>query len=516
MATTTPNLIVNAVVKTDTRSLKKTSKQISAFDKQINKLSKRFLGLFAASKLAAFAKSSVQAFAADEKAAKSLAIQLKNTGNAFAAPGVEAYIKYLERATGVLDDELRPAFQNILTVTGDVTKSQNGLNTALNVAAGTGKSVEEISMAIAKAYSGQTTAIQRLGVGIDAATLKSGDMVKILGELDTKFKGQALERSGYTRQVDDLNVALANVKETIGKGLLDAFAQAGGPNGMKGFTDGLLGVADALGKVFNATGKVIGALGTIGNVPVNIFKGMTPAQALGINTNRPTGTALPRGDRAYEAAQMAKKPLGDRAIDAKIFAQKKSELDLLNKKNVATAQALKDEAALAELKKKFDVERAGLEAALIAATDEETKARIRAQLQILDDSKAGASATLAKVNSELSAAKAAETLRTAMDNAASATKLASESRTAVQAINYGNYLGIPATNALAAPLSATTVSPGAVGAGSESMGIGGGGVTINLQSLDPSNALQVIQDGIQQLNRYGMNLAYAGSLGIVG
>jgi hypothetical protein len=43
-----------------------------------------------------------------------------------------------------------------------------------------------------------------------------------------------------------------------------------------------------------------------------------------------------------------------------------------------------------------------------------------------------------------------------------------------------------------------------------------GNYTFNLQSMDPSNALTVVQDAIQQLNRYGMNLAYAGSLGIVG
>jgi len=510
MATTSPNLIVNAIVKTDTRSLKKTSKQISAFDKQVNKLSKRFLGLFAASKLAAFGKASVLAFAADEKAAKSLAIQLKNTGNAFATPGVEAYIKYLEQATGVLDDHLRPAFQNILTVTGSVQKSQEGLNTALNVAAGTGKSVEEVSMAIAKAYSGQTTALQRLGVGLDATTLKSGNMSKILTELNNKFKGQALERSGYARQVDDLNVAMANVKETIGKGLLDAFAAVGGQNGMKGFNDGLLMIADSLAKILTVTGQVIGSIGKLGNF---LFTGGFTIGDKGIYAKPTTPTsAFPGGDRAKEAAIAAKKPLGDRAIDAKIFAQKKSELDLLNKKNAATALATKDEAALAELRKKFDVERAGLMVALANATDEETKARIRAQIQILDDQAKGSKAVLDNVNSQLAAAKATDLLRASSD--AAATALATMARQVSPYTAIPGYLGIPTTNAVSSPISANTISPSSSNNGGAAMN--SGGVTINLQSLDPSNALQVIQDGIQQLNRYGMTLAYAGSLGIVG
>ena len=500
------NILVNVVTKFDAKALLKGQKQLSTFDKSVNKLGKTFLGVFAAQKIAAFGKSSVAAFVADEKAARSLAVQLKNTGIAFASPGVEAYIKYLERATGVLDDQLRPAFQNILTVTGSVQKSQEGLNTALNVAAGTGRSVEEVSLAIAKAYSGQTTGLQRLGVGLDSATLKGGNMSKILSELDAKFKGQAIGRTGYAKDVDDLNVAWANVKETVGKGVLDAFTQIGGKNGLAGFTDGLIGVADALAKVFNLTGKVLGGFANVGTLIFSLGK-VNPFAKATTTTNK---SAFPGGDRAAEAAILAKKPLGDRAIDAKIFAQKKAELTLLNQKNAATALATKDEAALAELRKKFDVERAGLMVALANATDEETKARIRAQIQILDDQAKGSKAVLDNVNSQLAAAKATDLLRASSD--AAATALATMARQVSPYTAIPGYLGIPTTNAVSSPISANTISPSsAVNSGTAS---NTGGVTINLQSLDPSNALQVIQDGLQQLNRYGMNLTYAGSLGI--
>jgi len=521
------NILVNVVTRFDAKALLKGQKQLTAFDKSLNKLGKQVVGLFAAQKIAAFGKASVIAFAADEKAAKSLAIQLKNTGNAFATPGVEAYIKYLEKATGVLDDQLRPAFQNILTVTGSVQKSQEGLNTALNVASGTGKSVEEVSLAIAKAYAGQTKGLKSLGVGLSETNLKSGDMVKLLAELDTKFKGQALGRSGYTRQVDDFNVAMSNVKETLGKGLLDSFAAVGGPNGMQGFTDGLLGIAEALSTIFKFTGKVLGGFADLGTLILSLGR-INPFAKATTATNK---SAFPGGDRAKEAAILAKKPLGDRAIDAKILAQKKSELDLLNKKNIATALASKDETALAELKKKMDVERAGLMAALASATDEETKARILAKLQILDDTKVGASATLAKLNSELAAAKATDDLRKAMDQAATATKLAADSMSALKSINYGNYLGIPgggtegnSSDPTVPPIPKSnneqmpnkTVSTDVSNAGIDYLGVGAsGGVTINLQSLDPSNAYTVVQDAVQQLQRFGMNLSYAGSLGLV-
>jgi len=86
------NLIVSAVSTFDNKGLKKGQKEISAFDKTVKSLGKTFLGVFGAQKLLQFSKNAVNAFMADEKAAKSLELQLKNTGYAFAAPSVEYYI----------------------------------------------------------------------------------------------------------------------------------------------------------------------------------------------------------------------------------------------------------------------------------------------------------------------------------------------------------------------------------------------------------------------------------------
>jgi hypothetical protein len=75
-----------------------------------------------------------------------------------------------------------------LTVTGSITKSQEALNTALNISAATGKSVEQVSAALTRAYSGNTTGLSRLGAGISKATLKAGKMEDILAELNQKFE----------------------------------------------------------------------------------------------------------------------------------------------------------------------------------------------------------------------------------------------------------------------------------------------------------------------------------------
>ena len=512
MAATQPNLVVNAVVKTDTRSLKKASKQISNFDKSVHKLGKTFLGVFAASKLAAYGKNAVMAFAADEKASKSLALQLKNTGNSFATTEVENYIAKLQKTTGVLDDQLRPAFSSILTATGSVTKAEQGLSLALDVAAGTGRDVETVSLALAKAYSGQTAGLSKLGAGISSTTLKSGNMLKITDELQSKFKGQAIEATkGYAGNIALLNVAMQNASETIGKGLLDALRILANDSSLTSITAGIEGVSNAIASLIVNVAKIASPF-------TKMFGMLTGSQKWEWTIPKITNP----------------KPLGDRAIDAKIMATKKQDLAIQTALNTSKVTALvlsKDEIALAELKKKFDVERAGLQVALLNATDEETKARIRAQIQILDDSTKGAAATLANLNSQLAAAKATDALRTAMEQ----TALAAGSAAAVMSnFNPGNYLhltngagtGTTPGNTSVAPISPTNVqpmTPATVGAPTMSNPLSNGdiassyglsGVTINLQSLDPSNALQVIQDGIQQLNRFGMNLTYAGSLGI--
>jgi len=217
------NLIVSALATWNGKALNKGKKDISAFDKSVAKLGRTLGATFSAYQILAFSKKAINAFAADEKAAKSLAVQLQNTGNAFRINEVEAYIAELQDLYGVLDDQLRPAFQTLLNATGSVTLSQKALETALNVSAGTGKDLASVVAASAKGASGTTTALSRLGTGLDKATIAGGDMNEIMAALDAKFKGQALARlDTYAGKMDLLKVATNNATEAIGKGLLDA------------------------------------------------------------------------------------------------------------------------------------------------------------------------------------------------------------------------------------------------------------------------------------------------------
>jgi hypothetical protein len=404
------NLIVSAVSTFDNRGLKKGKKEISTFEKSVKSLGKTFASVFSAAYIVNYSKKAVAAFAADQKAAKSLEIQLKNTGFAFSSPAIELYIGNLQRATGVLDDQLRPAFQQLLTVTGSITESQKALNVALNVSAATGKSVQEVSAALSRAYAGNTTALSRLGAGISKATLKAGDMDEILLELNDKFAGQAQARlTTYAGKMDLLKVASENVKEEIGKGILGALAALGEDTNIEKTTKKM----EDLGKQTSDTILGIGVLAkTLGDIPGlgMVGRAFYETSALGLlarlgRENTPA-RQLPANEQRSAGRISAQQFRQEKRLADALAKARAEELRLLGLKNTI------DNKNLVELQKKFDIERIGLTAALNNATDDETRLRIRAQLAILDGNEAMAK----KILAEMEAAEALKKLAMAADS----------------------------------------------------------------------------------------------------
>jgi len=382
------NIYVAAQSTWNGKALKKAKKDITVFDQQVKTLGKTFAGVFGARALFNYGKNAVKAFAADEAAAKALELQLKNTGNQFSAPAVEMYIANLQKTTGVIDDQLRPAFQQLLTVTESVVLSQAALDTALNVSAATGKSLTEVAAALSKAYAGNATALTRLGVGLDKTTLKSGDMNKILDELNKKFAGQAQARlTTYAGKLDLMNVAANNAKETIGKGLLDALTIISKDKSISNLTGDFeklsAGIAGTIVDLANLIAKLqeipgLNFVFDVKNIPV-LGSYLDYLMNRGGQAQSFTGTPFGQAGSSSEAARLAEqKRLKDAA------------------KLRATENALiKEKNALEDLKKKYDVERIGLMLALNQATDEETRLRIAEKLAILDGNAAKAQQYLA-------------------------------------------------------------------------------------------------------------------------
>ncbi len=406
------NLIVSAVSTFDNKGLKKGQKEVSAFEKQVKNFGKVFVGVFSATALLNYSKKAVQAFAEDEKAAKALEIQLRNTGFAFAAPAVEDYIGNLQRTTGVLDDQLRPAFQQLLTVTGSITKSQEALNTALNISAATGKSLTEVSAALTRGFSGNTTGLSRLGAGISKTTLKAGKMEDILAELNAKFAGQASARlDTYAGKMDLLRVAAADASETIGKSLLDAISKLGKDTSIESLTDDIDALATSIASVVSGVGALISVLSDLRNAPGikqiidvlrfgNLFDMLKKLDKL----TQPA----PTSNFTYSLGASATKDIERVKEITRLKTSNKLRQDEINK--------MKAKSEVDKLEEKFNVERIALMKALGEATDAETKLRIQAKIAILDNNEALAK----KYNAELAASSAAKTLADSATNAANA------------------------------------------------------------------------------------------------
>ena len=402
-----PTLVVSALSTFDNKGLKKGRKEVSAFEKQVKTFGKTFAAVFSARALFNYSKNAVKAFAEDEKAAKSLELQLKNTGFAFSAPSVEYFIANLQKTTGVLDDQLRPAFQQLLTVTGSITKSQEALGVALNISAATGKSLTEVSAALTRGFSGNTAGLSRLGAGISKATLKAGDMDAILAELNEKFAGQSAARlTTYAGKMDLLKVASENVKEEIGKGIVDALDVLSKDTSIQ----------DTAMKMENLGKTIADVITGVGVLIVELQKIPGVKQVTGALFDISVFGSLARLGRMEQ--KPAELPFNKQRSAGRISAQmfrtevrQQKELDRLRALEIAK---LKAKTEVDKLKDKFDLERIGLTAALNAATDEETKLRIKAQLAILDNNEALAK----KYNAELEGAAAATKLAVAANTAA--------------------------------------------------------------------------------------------------
>ena len=404
------------------KGTKQATKSISGLESTLKKLGPIMAAAFSTTAIISFGKASVRAFIADDKALKSLNQTLKNTGNMYATTGVTKFIGDLEKQTGVLDDKLRPAFQTLLTATGSVTKSQEALTLALDISAGTGKDLTAVAMALSKGYLKQTTAIGRLGAGISKATLASGDMKKITAELSSLFTGQAATAADtYAGKMGKLNVAAENAKETIGKGLIDAFALLGDDKSIDDLIEKIGTLAQDIADIVVGIGLMTAALkkipgaSTIGTaLTSNAFT--LPLMLLKDFGARQRQSVTPSGEKVSSANLRGQAAASRAAL--KILKDKNalSAIEAANLKAKLLAEA--DQKTLDLLKKKFDIDRIQITAALAATTDEHTRAVLQGQLAILDGDAKAAQASMDRLASLDETRKVSEFKRAELSDAA--------------------------------------------------------------------------------------------------
>jgi hypothetical protein len=213
------------------KSLNTGSTEVQGFGDKIGDFGKKAGLAFAAAGVAAAAYAGkllvdgVKSAIADEAAQTKLATTLENVTGATNAQikAVENQILKTSLLTGKTDDELRPSLDRLLRSTKNVEEAQKLQAIALDISAGSGKSLEAVSNALAKAAEGQNTALGKLGVGISAAELKTMSFDQITAKLAGTFEGQASKQADtFQGKLARLTVAFDEGKETVGSFVLDA------------------------------------------------------------------------------------------------------------------------------------------------------------------------------------------------------------------------------------------------------------------------------------------------------
>jgi hypothetical protein len=390
------NVVVSALATWNGKALKKAKQDVSVFDKQLKNFAKSVGVAFSATKIISFSKKAVKAFAEDEVAAKSLALQLENTGNAFRVTEVEAYIKSLEKTNAILTD-LRAPFQTLLNVTGSVELAQRSLEAALDISAGTGQSLTTVIGAISAGARGQTKAIRGLNTGIDESILATGDMNKIMEELERRFAGQAAARlDTYTGKMDALKKSADEASKTIGEGLVDALVILSEDNTIENLSSDMEDFATAIADTIRGIAKLTKKIQEIPGVNKIFTLEGIPVLGSYLEAFRKSGAQSRMQQTEDGGKTRAARRLELRSIKDSVKFRKQ-ENDQLKKKT-----------AVDELAAKFDLERIGLTTALNQATDDETKLRLKSQLAILDNNEALAKKLLAEMDAAEAAKKLAE------------------------------------------------------------------------------------------------------------
>jgi phage-related protein len=233
MATGTRALTLKLLADVDnfTKNLNKADNDVSTFGDKVSNFGKKAGLAFAAAGAAAVAYAGklaidgVKSAIADAAAQEKLALTLKNVTGATEAQiaATEDYITKTSLAFGVTDDELRPSLERLSRATGNLQKAQELQTVAIDVAAGSGKSLEAVTNAMAKAAEGNTASLAKLGIGLSAAQLKTMSMDEITAKLADTFENQASTKADtFQGKLDRLTIAFDEGKETVGAYILDA------------------------------------------------------------------------------------------------------------------------------------------------------------------------------------------------------------------------------------------------------------------------------------------------------
>ena len=219
------SVILNIVSAFDSKGIKSAQKAFSQLETNTQKATyalNKYGGPAAIAAIGAITAGltkAVKAAAEDQKSQEQLKIALENTvgANKTQVAAVEDSVTALMYQTATADDVLRPALSKLVRATSDVTQAQKLLKFGLDVAAGSGRSLESVTTALSRAATGNFTALTRLGIPLDQNAVKAKDLDAVIGSLSASFSGAAKKNAQtFEGQVTTLKIAFGELEETVG------------------------------------------------------------------------------------------------------------------------------------------------------------------------------------------------------------------------------------------------------------------------------------------------------------
>jgi hypothetical protein len=401
-----PQVVVNIASEfTGKKAFKEAETATTKLSKGVKTLAKSLGLAFSVGAVVRFGKQSVKAFSDSQKEAKLLATQLNAVNLGFASPFIGQFIDKLALATGKAGGDLTNAFVSLSQATGDASTAQALLQTALDVSLGTGKDLQTVSNALARAYKGETTALAKLRIGFTTAELKGKKFDEVLNTLNNNFKGAAANAvDTYAGRMARLSEAVDMAKEKLGEGLVSGLDDAS--ISIDDLQVKIINLGEALGKTaagsVSFADKIISQFQRIQDSSaaqglLNIFEALVRGVGFIV-----TGELVPTMDQA-SARLAGKESLKEQERGrARLRAAKalgKAEKDnaankLKNEKKITDEKAIQaklDKAALALGKGTdvFDLDKIQVQAALLAKQDEINKLGANAtdqqKLQLAND-----------------------------------------------------------------------------------------------------------------------------------
>jgi hypothetical protein len=210
-------------------------------------IAKKLAGALSVTALAEFGRKAVEMASAQNLAFTQLDNTLKNIGLGYGVDQVTDLIAKFSEATGIAKEKLIPAFQTLAVATGSITDSQHGLQTALDVSAGTGNDLVTVSDALSKAYLGNYKALGQLNAGMTAASLKGKSMQQILAQLNQTYGGAAsTAASTFAGKMQIVKNSIDEATIAIGTGLINSINNLSNNTGVDSLAGQIKGLGDSI------------------------------------------------------------------------------------------------------------------------------------------------------------------------------------------------------------------------------------------------------------------------------